>query len=79
MITTGLEEYAALALRLARDPNELLDLRTRLAAARSTSALFDGERFARKLERAYEMMWDIYAAGDAPRMIRVEADSHPKV
>jgi predicted O-linked N-acetylglucosamine transferase (SPINDLY family) len=71
LITQSLAEYEAAALRLARDPSELAGLRERLSKNRLTTPLFDSERFMRHLERAYQMMWDIYANGDAPRRIEV--------
>jgi hypothetical protein len=49
----------------------LAELRKRLAGNRLTSPLFDSERFTRHLERAYQMMWEIYAEGEAPRRIEV--------
>jgi predicted O-linked N-acetylglucosamine transferase (SPINDLY family) len=72
LVTANLEEYQALALRLAGDPGQLAELRARLAANRGTSALFDGERFARSLERAYAQMWEIHTAGEQPRAFRVD-------
>jgi protein O-GlcNAc transferase len=66
LITTSLEEYEGVALRLAREPRNLLALRERLAVNRQTSGLFDGARFARKVEKAYRTMWEIHSAGEAP-------------
>ena len=40
LITTSLADYEALALKLARDPAALSDLRRRLAANRATAPLF---------------------------------------
>jgi predicted O-linked N-acetylglucosamine transferase (SPINDLY family) len=71
LITTSLDAYAMLALRLAQDARQLAELRVRLAAGRAASTLFDGGRFAQNLERAYLRMWEIYAAGEKPRAIRV--------
>lgn len=58
LITTSLEEYEALALRLAQDRNRLRRLRTHLDSQRNTLALFDSELFTRNLEAAYTWMWD---------------------
>ena len=60
-----------MALRLARDTDLLADLRARLEANRKGSSLFDGGHFARKLERAYITMWEIYASGEKPRAFSV--------
>ena len=71
LITTSLEDYEAAALRLAREPGRLQDLRARLWKNRLTCGLFDGGRFAGNLERAYETMWEIHASGEKPRSFRV--------
>jgi predicted O-linked N-acetylglucosamine transferase (SPINDLY family) len=65
------ENYQALALRLARNADLLARLRARLEANRNTSPLFDGGRFARNLEKAYVTMWETYAAGGKPRPFAV--------
>ena len=61
LITTSFEAYHDVALRLAREPEYLASIRSRLAAHRKTSALFDSSRFARNLEAAYLSMWDVAA------------------
>jgi len=71
LITTSLQEYEELALRLARDGDLLNELRARLQANRKTSRLFDGGQFARSLEQAYVKMWEIYASGAEPRGFKV--------
>ena len=71
LVTTSLEDYQALAIRLARNPDLLAALRTRLAANRETSAVFNGEQFARTVEKAYLMMWEVYASGGKPRSFAV--------
>ena len=50
LVTTSLDEYEALALRLAREPHLLAQLRARLAQNRQTHALFDTARFTRNIE-----------------------------
>lgn len=67
-------EYESLALALARDPERLAALRARLVAGRDTCPLFDTPRFVRHVERAYETMWGIWMAGEAPRPFTVEAE-----
>ncbi|MBF0428052.1 MAG: tetratricopeptide repeat protein [Magnetococcales bacterium] len=66
LVTHSLEEYAALALELARDPQRLQALRYRLQANRLTSPLFDTPRFTKGLEAAYEAIWQRYCEGVAP-------------
>jgi predicted O-linked N-acetylglucosamine transferase (SPINDLY family) len=66
LITGSLEDYEALALRLARDPKKLAEIKRSLASARDTSALFDTDRFRRNLEKAYTTMWRRYQDGTPP-------------
>jgi protein O-GlcNAc transferase len=54
MVTTCLEEYEALAVRLAKFPGELMRMRKKLENNRKTKPLFDVPRFVRHLEEAYE-------------------------
>ncbi|NYZ12162.1 tetratricopeptide repeat protein [Azospirillum sp. RWY-5-1] len=79
LVCGSLAEYEAAALRLARSPDKVAALKARLAAGRSSSALFDTDRFARALERAFETMWTIHASGQPPRGFAVpdELDSAP--
>ena len=57
LITHSMEEYEALAVKLASDPAQLKTLRAKLAANKSTHALFDTDRFAQNLEAVYTAMW----------------------
>jgi protein O-GlcNAc transferase len=74
LIAPDLPAYERLAVRLARQPEELRRLRDKLAAQRTTWPLFDTPRFVRNLERAFREMWDVWAAGEAPRSIEVVED-----
>ena len=71
LITRSLDEYEALALRLARQPDELRALREKLSRNRATAPLFDTPAFARHLEAAYHRMWSNYLAGNPPRAIEI--------
>ncbi len=71
LITTNLEDYAALAIDLGRDPGRLAALKQKLRKNVETSSLFDGVDFARKLERAYQAMYERHQSGLPP------ADLHP--
>jgi predicted O-linked N-acetylglucosamine transferase (SPINDLY family) len=73
LVTASLEEYEALALRLARGDPLLAALRARLEAGRASAALFDTDRFRRHLESAYRTMWEIAQRGEPPRAFDVEA------
>jgi predicted O-linked N-acetylglucosamine transferase (SPINDLY family) len=71
LITRSLDEYEDVALQLARHPDQLADLWARLEANRKTSSLFDGEQFARNLDKAYVVMWEIHTSGDRPQAFAV--------
>jgi predicted O-linked N-acetylglucosamine transferase (SPINDLY family) len=72
LVTVSLEDYEALALKLATDRDYLSSIQRKLADNRPTCALFDGDRFRRGIESAYETMWDICQRGESPRSFRVE-------
>ncbi len=60
LVTTSLEEYAeALALTLARNPEQCRGVREKLRERRLSSDLLDSALFARHLEEAYEAMWSV--------------------
>ncbi len=71
LVTTSLEDYEALALRLAHDGSMLGRLRSRLAQNRRTSPLFDTERYAHNLETAYWRMWERWRTGHPPAAFSV--------
>ncbi|HVV28875.1 MAG TPA: tetratricopeptide repeat protein [Rhizomicrobium sp.] len=64
LIAETQEDYESRAVALARDAGALAVLREKLAAARSTSALFDTARFTGNLEAAYTGMWERWLAGE---------------
>jgi len=66
LVTTSLEEYEALALRLAQDIDLLRQFRARLAENRLSFPLFDTARSTRALEAAYRQMWEIRRSGKFP-------------
>ena len=57
LVTDSLEDYEALALRLAREPELLRSFRDRLANP-AAQPLFDIERFRKNIEAAYTQMRD---------------------
>jgi protein O-GlcNAc transferase len=73
LVTHDLEDYEALAARLASDASLLQGIRRRLEENRATQPLFDMDRLRRHIEAAYLTMWDIHARGEAPRHFQVEA------
>ena len=53
LITHSKDEYEEVALRLANDPNELLELKYKIKQSINTSPLFNSELFTRDLETKY--------------------------
>jgi predicted O-linked N-acetylglucosamine transferase (SPINDLY family) len=71
LIAQSLDEYEALALKLARDPAALAAVREKVARHRDTHALFDTTRFTRNLEAAYQAMWERHLRGERPQTFSV--------
>jgi predicted O-linked N-acetylglucosamine transferase (SPINDLY family) len=71
LITPSLEDYRALALRLARNPGDIHALKEKIAKNRRAQPLFDTPRFTKNIERAYQGMWEVYLADERPRPIQV--------
>ena len=67
LVTDSLEAYESLAIRLARNPEQLLALRAKIDHTRRTAAFFDAPQFVRDLEVIYEEMWNDYLAKKALR------------
>jgi predicted O-linked N-acetylglucosamine transferase (SPINDLY family) len=72
LIASSLDEYKALAIRLATEPELLAATKRKLAANRDTHPLFDTDRFRRHLEAAYEIMWRRYQNGEPPADFTVQ-------
>ncbi|MDM0030843.1 tetratricopeptide repeat protein [Variovorax sp. J22P271] len=71
LVTRDVAAYERLAIELATSPLRLADLRQRLAQLRTCSPLFDSERFARRLESAFDAMWQRQRQGLAPDHLRI--------
>jgi protein O-GlcNAc transferase len=71
LATDGLEEYEALARKLATDPELFRSVRGKLQANRATCALFDTDRLRRHIEAAYQTMWERYRRGEPPASFSV--------
>ena len=71
LLTDSLEEYEALALRIATDPLLRSGLRERLRKNRPECSLFDTDRFCRHIEAAYTTMWELWQRGERPRSFSV--------
>jgi predicted O-linked N-acetylglucosamine transferase (SPINDLY family) len=72
MITHSLEDYEALALKLARDPSMLAEIKARLARNLEIYPLFNIVRFTRHVEAAFMQMWERYQRGEGPAGFAVE-------
>jgi predicted O-linked N-acetylglucosamine transferase (SPINDLY family) len=66
LVAGSIEDYEAIAIRLAGNPMELQALRHRLADHRLTTPLFDSAQLTRHFESAYAAMVDAWRAGRAP-------------
>ena len=69
-VTTSLDDYHDLALRLARDPAALAEAKRRATASRHTP-LFDTAGFTRNLEAAYRLIVERQRAGLAPDHVTI--------
>ena len=71
LITNTQEEYEALAIELATNPQKLADIKLKLANNRLTTPLFDTPLFTKNLESAYIKMYERYHAGLEPDHITI--------
>src|SRR5262249_49481251 len=78
LATANLDDYEALARKIAGDPALLASIGEKLARNRSSCPLFDTARFARHLEAAYERMYDTWRRGEGPQSFSVEPTSAPQ-
>jgi predicted O-linked N-acetylglucosamine transferase (SPINDLY family) len=62
LVTETVEDYEALAIKLATDPESFKALKSRLTR---NCPLFDTDLFRRSLEAAYGRMWDRWLSGAA--------------
>jgi predicted O-linked N-acetylglucosamine transferase (SPINDLY family) len=72
LVTHNLDDYEALAVKLAREPVLLAGFRRRLEENKPRMPLFDTDRFRRHLEQAYTTMVEIQRRGDSPHSFNVE-------
>jgi protein O-GlcNAc transferase len=72
LVTSSLDEYETLALRLATEPGLSQPIRAKLRDVKTTCRLFDTDRFRQGLESAYTTMWEIWQRGEPPRSFSVD-------
>jgi protein O-GlcNAc transferase len=71
LATAGLDEYEAMARKLAADATLLAEKKATLQRNRRTHPLFDTDRSRRHIEAAFDMMWHIHQRGEPPRAFAV--------
>lgn len=71
LITNSQEEYEALAIELAMNPNKLANIKLRLANNRLNAPLFNTPLFTKNIEAAYTKMYERYQAKLQPDHISV--------
>jgi protein O-GlcNAc transferase len=71
LITNTQEEYEALAIELAMNPQKLTDIKLKLARNRLTTPLFDTPLFTKNLEAAYIKMYERYRSDLSPDDISI--------
>jgi len=71
LITTMQQDYEALAIELATNPDRLKAIRQKLQDNRLTTPLFDTELFTKHIEDAYTQMFERYQADLPPEHIFV--------
>jgi predicted O-linked N-acetylglucosamine transferase (SPINDLY family) len=69
LITTSPQDYEALAIELAKNPEKLMVLKQKLTSNRLITPLFDTPQFTKDLERAYVQMYERYQADLVPESI----------
>ncbi len=72
LVTDNLEDYEALALKLATQPDVLHHIKEKLRQNRLITPLFDTDRFRRHIEAAYLEMWSLWQGGEEPRAFAVK-------
>ena len=74
LITTSLEHYESLAIKLATNPEEFKSLKDKLVNNLPTSSLFNTQLFTKYLESTYTEMYEKYIKDIDPEDIYLEID-----
>ena len=75
LITDNLQDYEALAEKIASERTQLDQIRARLQRNRLKYPVFDSHRYRRHIEAAYCQMWEIWQRGEAPRGFAIAPDT----
>lgn len=73
-IATTQQDYVAIALDLARDPDRLAAIRARLRDEMEASPLRDEQGFARRMEQVYRRMWQQWCAAAMSEALSARPD-----
>jgi predicted O-linked N-acetylglucosamine transferase (SPINDLY family) len=71
MVTTTTDDFINKAICIANTPGESERLKAKLAQNLLSMPLFNTERYARNLEKAYTIMMERYQNGEAPSAINI--------
>jgi predicted O-linked N-acetylglucosamine transferase (SPINDLY family) len=71
LITDTASTFTQSATRIARDPQLLAQIKEKIASLRSTSPLFNTQRFTAHIEAAYSLIWQRYQQGETPSSFAV--------
>ena len=71
LVASSLGDYETLALRLARDPTLMAEMKQKLARNRATYPLFDTDRSRRAIESVYSEMCARHRRGEPPASFAV--------
>jgi protein O-GlcNAc transferase len=71
LITSSVEDYETLALKLARHRPLLQAIKAKLMRNHDIYPLFDTARFTRYIEGAYVTMWERYQRREPPEAFAV--------
>jgi predicted O-linked N-acetylglucosamine transferase (SPINDLY family) len=74
LVTTTVEQYEEMAVRIAKNPELLRMTKQKLAQNRLNTALFDTRLFTKHLEIAYTSVQERRRSGLAPETIFVASD-----
>jgi protein O-GlcNAc transferase len=77
LIANDIDEYEALALKLARDTRLLRSIRFKLEENRLNMPLFDTDLFRRHIEKAYMTMWEKFQQGGPAQAFSVQSTASP--
>jgi len=66
LITSSLEEYESVAIKLANNPLKLKEIKSKLEDGRTSAPLFNSSMFAKNLESAYLKMYRRFKSNLAP-------------